>query len=181
MSTRVWHNTDCRFRACRRRGTTLIELLVAIAVGGAILATTVTLMARISTANSLATDHLHTVQALGDLGRQFRFDVHAATTIAIDPAEPARLALTLDDGSQVRYEGASNGIARVQSTGDGPARRDLFALSGFKLRGFQTATTDARVVQILLGRVARRPDDEIITGEFAVTAVAPRQPAEEAP
>ncbi|MEX2113399.1 MAG: prepilin-type N-terminal cleavage/methylation domain-containing protein [Pirellulales bacterium] len=169
---------DCGFRACRRTGFTLIELLVAITVGGAILATTATLMARVSAANSATTDHLHAMQALGDLGRQFREDVHAAVTVATDPSERTRLALTLDDGSQVQYEGTSTGIARTQSTGIGPTRRARYSLVGFKLLGFQATTADHREIQMLLGRAARRGDESIVIGEFAITAVAPRQPSE---
>ena len=95
-----------RSRAIRAQsGMTLIEMLVAIVVGGAILASTATLVSKVVAANSAASEHLHSMQAIGELGRQFRHDVHRATNITIAEDESPRLTLNLDDGSRVEYLG----------------------------------------------------------------------------
>ena len=74
---------------------TLIEMLIAILVGGAILASTASLVSKVIAANSAAAHHLHSTQAIGELGRQFRDDIHRAKTIAINQGESPRLTLEL--------------------------------------------------------------------------------------
>jgi prepilin-type N-terminal cleavage/methylation domain-containing protein len=163
-------------RSCRARpaaGYTLIELLVAITVGGAILTVAATLMSRVIAANSTAEEHLRAIASLGEIGRRFREDVHRATVATVESTEPPRLVLTLDDGSQVQYDGASNGAARVQTVAGGPTRHEAYALGNYEVLGFSNANAANGEVQMLLGRVASRPDDDTISGEFAITAVAP--------
>ncbi len=164
-----WHSR----RARARTGITLIEMLVAILVGGAILASAATLVSKVITANSAAAEHLHSMQAIGELGRQFRDDVHRATTVTIGQDEAPTLSLQLDDGSRVEYHATTAGVAREQSTEKQALRRETYGLGAFKLTGIRRDTDDSRAVQLVIGRVARHVDAQMVQGQFAITAVGP--------
>ncbi len=113
------------------------------------------------------------VASLGELGRNFRNDVHRATVATVESTKPPRLVLTLDDGSQIQYEGTTSGAARVQAVASGPKRQEAYVLGVYQVLGFQTSNNAAREVRVRLGRAVARSDDEVIHGEFTITAVAP--------
>lgn len=156
---------------CTRSGMTLIEMLVAILVGGAILASTATLVSKVIAANSAASEHLHSMQAIGELGRQFRNDVHRATNIAIAEDESPRLTLDLDDGSRVEYGGTATGIDRQQTTEKQPPRRESYPLGPFELLAIRRNSDESRAVQLVIGRVAPHVDAQIVQGQFVIAAV----------
>jgi len=158
---------------CARSGMTLIEMLVAIAVGGAILASTATLVSKVVAANSAASEHLHSMQAIGELGRQFRHDVHRATNITIAEDESPRLTLNLDDGSRVEYRATTTGIAREQAAEKQTPRREPYPLGPFELLAIRRDSDNSRGVQLVIGRVAPHVDAQIVQGQFAITAVQP--------
>jgi prepilin-type N-terminal cleavage/methylation domain-containing protein len=152
-----------------RSGLTLIELLVGILVGGAVLASAATLMSRTLAANSTAATHLHSIQAIGELGRQFRADVHQATSVDIAQDQP-RLTIDLDDGSRVAYQASSAGVAREQTWAGQPPRREAYALGAFELLEVRRDGASP-ALQLVLGRVATHDDATIVQGCFAITAM----------
>ena len=169
-------------RAARHAGYTLVELLVALAIGAGMLSLAGTLLARAIAANAAATDHMRGVVALGALGQQFRRDVHAtsgAATSAVD-GQPARLLMNLPDGGRIEYEISAAGLVRTQTSDGQPRRRESFSLPGMKALGFKADPTADGEVSIFLGRLSGRPDDASdLSGRFEITAVVPRGGREE--
>ena len=160
--------------AATRAGSTLVELLIAIMIGAAMLGVTGTLLARVIHANSAAADHLRGVVALGALGDQFRRDVHATATATVDEADgqPPRLRLTMADGAAVVYEIDPSGLRRMESTAGEPERREAFTLSGMKILGFTADTAASGAISIVIGRLAALPSGEAVSGQFEMTALA---------
>lgn len=160
-------------RSKTRSGMTLIELLVAILVGGAILASTATLVSKVIAANSAAAEHLHSMQAIGELGRQFRHDAHQATSVTIAEGESPTLILQLDDGIRVEYQAATAGVAREHAAEKQAPRRETYSLGSFKLLGIRRDANDSRAVQLVIGRVVTHVDAQMVHGQFAITAIGP--------
>jgi len=172
-------------RHVRNSGTTLVEMILALTLGAAILGAAGTILARVVALNSAATDHLHGVTALSNLGRQFRSDVHTASgaTASSAAGRPAKLTLDVADGRQIEYEITSSGLVRVE-TGEGrPERREAFVLRGMRVLDLRTNVDDDQIVSIVISRVTSRPDQQdVVRGPFEITAVAPRpRPTESTP
>jgi hypothetical protein len=169
-------------RARAHWGHTLVELLIAMVMGAAILSIAGTLVARMIASNSAAGEHLRGVVALSALGQQFRRDVHATTSAVAgdEDDQPPRLTLNLADGSRVEYEALAAGLLRAQKSDAQSQRRELFALRGMKVLDFKADHADRGEISIVIGRLAQRPGDEsVVAGQFEITAVAPRPQREE--
>ncbi len=72
---------------------------------------------------------------------------------------------------------AIRAASRVQSADDKPQRHEAYALGNYKVLGFRTAnletgSSETTEVQLRLGRVSQQPDDDTVTGEFAIIAIA---------
>jgi type II secretory pathway pseudopilin PulG len=156
----------------RQHGYTLIETMVGVLVAGAILGVIATVMSRVIASNTEAADHLRGLVALGDLGEHFRRDVHAATHAAVadDNGRPARLALTLSDGSQVTYTSTAARMDRARSVDGKVASHDSFALESLRFVEFRAGP--AREVAIVMARATRAGGEDWRTsGRFTITAI----------
>lgn len=117
----------------RRRGLTLIELLVAMAGASAILGMAVAMVYTLLEADRAGRQRMHVGESLGRLAEQFRRDVHAAEAVA--PLAPAGgqqpspgWQLRLDDGRSVRYGVREGKLIRSEHLGGKAVRQDSFAL-----------------------------------------------------
>ena len=166
-----------------RAGSSLVELLIAIVIGASMLAVLGTLMSRVMAANSAATDHLRGVVTLGTLGRQFRDDVHAtsAATVQQTDGQMNRLRLSLVGGETVEYEIASERLRRTETADSSPERHETFSLPGMRVTGFKADSPGSGEISIVIGRLAGRPGEDIVTGQFEITALAPRGHTEKTP
>jgi type II secretory pathway pseudopilin PulG len=130
-----------------RRGMTIVELLVVIAVQSALLALMAGLFAVLYQADRHGRAQIEAATWLEALGDAFRRDVRAATPRGASSADsvappkgatggesaaaaatPALLVLELPDGRTVRYTIETGGVARVESRGQQTLRRELFRL-----------------------------------------------------
>jgi prepilin-type N-terminal cleavage/methylation domain-containing protein len=168
-SVASWHPRRSRTPS----GMTLIEMLVAILVGGAILASTATLVSNVIAANAAAAEHLRSMHAIGELGRLFRHDVHQAASVTIAENESPSVALQLEDGSRVEYCATTTGVAREQTLEKQSPRRESYALGAYKLLEIRRDVDNSRAVQLLFGRVTSHVDTPIVQGQYAITAVLP--------
>ncbi len=118
--------------ATRRRGFSLVEMVVVISAMAVILGMCVGLIHALLTLDRIGRAHLAEVAARGRLARQFRQDVRAASR-----AEPVRdrdgraAALRLDrpDGPPVEYRAGPGRLDRDERpAGDAPVRRETFRL-----------------------------------------------------
>jgi type II secretory pathway pseudopilin PulG len=165
-------------RARRKQAAfTLLELLLAILLGAAVMTVAIGLLARVIGASSAAADHLRGVVTLNRLGQQFRDDVHAASQAAVETAQRRAVRLVLTRGSdRIVYEVDPSDLLRREETAGRDARHEVYVLPGMKVLDFSAAAAGGPV-SITIGRTAPRPDGgTVISGQFELTAV-PGTPA----
>jgi prepilin-type N-terminal cleavage/methylation domain-containing protein len=111
----------------KRRGYTLLELLIVIGLLSALAVATTMLVASIMLHMSRQRDNYQTAQVASRFAADWRRDVRAAKQVAI--ADPANtLKLTLDDGRAIEYAADSTGVTRVMTQPDGKTPRELYRL-----------------------------------------------------
>jgi len=144
----------------RRRGLTLIELVMTIGIGSVVFGLTVTLLASILRTERTARQHLAETQTIGRLAHQFRRDAHAAASAELAPAAnsgPATLRLAMQDGSQVDYQWAEGGLRRTWSPANRSPSREVFVLPSAAAASFEL--DHAPSAQFAILRLESRPSD----------------------
>lgn len=123
----------------KRRGKSLVEMLVVITLLGGLAGTSGTVIHRLMRAEQAVHADLVWQRSVNDLAEQFRADVHAATEAALID-EGNGLRLTLPDGT-VTYAISRHGIGRIGEANGKDARSQEYRLeeSGVKF------TTEAAV------------------------------------
>jgi len=117
----------------RRRGYSLIEILVVITVGSVMLGVAVAMLHTLMQVQEDSREWLRYHTTLGRLGRQFRCDVHAA--VGFQPPEakpggdpPTPWQLDFKPDRVVRYRVDQRGLIRTEQTGGNLLRREAFWL-----------------------------------------------------
>lgn len=136
--------------AAGRRGVSLAELLVTMSCASIVVAGATALLHRTLSLETSSRRVLQRERAALALARQFRADVHLATTVRCSQdglEDPVVMRLETAGGRSIRYETTATGIARIEQApadatsredwpvGDGIAwssirRRDLISLLG---------------------------------------------------
>jgi len=111
----------------RRRGTMLIELVVAMVVGSVVLGVTVAVLYLLMQTQGIARYHLHQSTGLSRLAEQFRRDVHAASVV-LPQGGTGSWKFELGRGHAVTYRAQSSGLLRVENGPQATPRREEFAL-----------------------------------------------------
>jgi len=155
-----------------RAAFTLIELLVAMVLGSAVLGLLAATMSRVLTGSRSAQDHLQAATSLGRLAEQFRDDVHAAASAHSDRVdnEPARLILERGDDTRVAYAIDPAGLARIETASGAVRRRELFALPGMKVLGWNDDSASTRRVSLEVARLAG-DHDEVVKTRLSIEAL----------
>ena len=120
-------------RRKQRRGHSLIELLVVISVGSALLAVSVGLLHTLLQMQQGGRKHLQQRRTLERLADQFREDVHAATQVRATAAGPGQAEgpgweLPRDPEHTVEYRLQEDNLVRTERQKDKVLRRESFAL-----------------------------------------------------
>lgn len=160
-------------RPSRTSGYTLIEMLVAIAIGTVLMGMLGAVVSRVLAANEAAGQHLEGIVALGSLGEQFRRDVRAASdaTVVKEGGQIRRLQLNGLDGDQIEYEIAETGLRRTVSRSGQVQAREVFVLTGMKVLGWNEDFQESGEISLLVGRLVRRGDDDRALGnQFSIAA-----------
>jgi hypothetical protein len=114
----------------RRRGISLVELMVMMTAVAALLGMTVIVLQLLMRLDADGRGRLDRAGAIGRLSRQFRSDVHAASGVEIvapDPTKPPTMRLTPGPNRAVEYQSRKDGeVARVETVGGEVARRETF-------------------------------------------------------
>lgn len=129
--------------ACRL-GVSLVELLIAMTIGSAVMAMGLGLLhLMLQTEHTLAKS-LQRRQTVSQLSQAFRQDVHAARSVESIPRddgqEAAGLRLKLSADRQVRYTAKDHVIRRVETEGEKTRQRAEFRFSAGSVISFQTET-----------------------------------------
>ena len=132
----------------RRRGYTLVEMVVVICVASVLLGLTVMLLHALLQTNQGARRYVREVATQGRLAEQFRRDVHAATAI-----DAACGQLTFDGDRTVTYTAAPGQITRTDVVGEAVRQREEFALAA-ELSARIEADGERRLVSLLIEPVS---------------------------
>ncbi|MEX2285767.1 MAG: hypothetical protein WD648_01680, partial [Planctomycetaceae bacterium] len=111
------------------RGTSLIEVVIAMAVASAMLATGLAVIHFLLHAERGATKNVWYGMTLTRVSRVLRSDAHAAKSVEIVPSDAARgqrLQLTSVDGGTVTYEIAQGSLSRIVQSADKVLERERF-------------------------------------------------------
>lgn len=145
----------------RRRGVTLIEMLVVLTVLSVLIglcAVTIQMLMRVG---ADAQSRRSAAAAIGRLAEQFRADVHASREAEVRP--PSGLRLKTGAGATIEYRFQGGRVSRVETTG-GPeavARHEAFDLGRDGTATFENRDEEGRRFLVLVvGRKSKagRPD-----------------------
>jgi prepilin-type N-terminal cleavage/methylation domain-containing protein len=141
----------------RRRGFSLIELLVVVAVGSVLTGTGIAVVYALLSAEQAGRELLRTRAALDRLADQFRRDAHAATALTRpapeedDDLRPA-WQLRLDANLVVEYRQGRDELLRVEKRDGHIQRRESFALpSGTTASVESVAETRPAIILLRIG------------------------------
>ena len=119
----------------RRKGFSLVEVLVAITVGSVLLAVAVGLLYSLIEVDRTSREHLRLRIAAARLADQFRRDVHAAVRLIAPPAEaeagaeaPAAWQLELPPDRAVEYRLEEDSLLRTEQASGEVVKREWFRL-----------------------------------------------------
>lgn len=115
-----------------RRGHSLIELMVAMTVAGAVLTTAITGMSRLFRLQAGEMQSLSESSVWRRMSHDFREDVHRA--VQLDASDGVRLIIHADNG-QILWEDTGAVIARTQTFEDGSGMlREHYRLASASVR-----------------------------------------------
>jgi len=121
----------------RRRGFTLVEMLIAMSVGTIISAVAIALIVTLMRSENVAQDHIRKSAVESRLADRFRRDVHAAESIDIDDAGLA-WTFTLGPEHAIAYRIDANHIERLETDASKIERRETFILPPDRTAAIET-------------------------------------------
>jgi len=111
--------------AARRRGKTLLEMVVIISIMGLIIGMSATGLATLFRLRQQLTRDSEQARSLARLGTRLRLDAHEATAVAVDGG----CLLMLPDGSAIQYSIDAPNIVREVKRDGTVVHRDRFLLA----------------------------------------------------
>lgn len=135
-----------------RRGSTLVELVIALGVAAIILAIAVGIIHLMLTAERHATHNVHRLMTVNRLTDFVRADVHAATAASLvmgNASEKPGLALTLPDGKHITYSQDKQTIDRLETGANGKSQRERFHLPANAGCRFETLSEPSGVRMVV--------------------------------
>lgn len=114
----------------RRRGISLVELIVVMSGCAVLLSLSVAFLQRVMQAQMRSRADAHLQRTLLRLDQMVRNDIHSATAAEIDPAklnQGALLHLDLSDSSAIEYRLQESALLRVQLAGGEIKSRETFS------------------------------------------------------
>ena len=121
-----------------RRGVSLIELSVVIAVGATMLALAVVTFSRILTMRRSAHEHLERTSQTARLAEQFRRDVWSSPSTSDIADSKTKLTLNEAENRRIEYEITRGVLRRTLLEGDKIVAADTFKLPGASVLQFTT-------------------------------------------
>lgn len=111
-----------------RRAFTLIEMIVAIAVGATLMSLAVGLLVALQRAERNGRSHVERNEAIQRLADRFRRDVHAAGDVAINGEDRKEWRFDLTGDNAARYVVEAPGISREERKESKVVCRESYAL-----------------------------------------------------
>lgn len=141
-----------------RSGWTLIELLVTLSIMGTITGIAVKTLGTLLRSERTGVDHVSQLVAVSQLSRQFRADVHAATTAEIGTDVPTKPLLRIAIGAdrQIQYEKQPEGLLRTEQRPHKTPIRHLWRLKQTEFQCVET-TGPPRLLTLVIGTLEAIP------------------------
>jgi type II secretory pathway pseudopilin PulG len=148
----------------RRRGFSLVELLVVLSSVTVLLSLTAVLLTRAMRSQAETRHYFESQRHALALSEQFRRDVHAAKSVELDAAALNKnelVRLTLDENGTVAYLRDERGLTRVLTRSDGAIAREEYDLGGAVESTVQRESSPARLVLSVTatGDITLKPDE----------------------
>ena len=150
----------------RRNGSTLIELLLSLSAGSAVMLLAISLVHQAMTLTELSRHRSDNSRSLDQLASSFRSDVHLA--VSIDVADDASMKIKTTDGSLVTYVANNHSVSRIRAYETGQDEHERFALDDASSASFQLTQNPERATLMVrndmgLQRIPPRIDLHIKT------------------
>lgn len=139
-------------RPDRRRGFSLIEVVVTLAVVVVFLGLGAGLIRLLLRLDAASRDALEVANALTALSRDFRHDVHRAAPDARPSPDGSSLTLSLPEGQSVTYTIRPRDVLRERRGGDGALAHEVYRLAFRATASFERPTGDGRPLLTLVVR-----------------------------
>ncbi len=160
----------------KRRGKSLVEMLVVITLLGGLIATSGTVIHRLMRAERAVSADLVWQRNVTELAEQFRADVHAATN-AVVIEDGNGLNLTLPDGA-VTYAISKHGVGRLWQPGTGAPRSVEYRLDEPGVKFTAETVTEQNWAAVLIPRtntaLVRSAIPDVVTPCIEIRAVVGR-------
>jgi prepilin-type N-terminal cleavage/methylation domain-containing protein len=166
-----------------RRGVSLIEVMVAISVGGVMLSIGVMTLRVLLRTERTGARHLLQSTTRARVSELFRRDLHeavAAQPFAPAGDEPSRFELTFPDGRQTVYQFADGHLQRLESEAGKLAHRDDFLLPDAEL-AFELQPGPPRLASLLIREERGTKTESAASRVFRIDAVLARNHRYESP
>ena len=138
----------------RRRGVSLIELIVVLGIGAVMMGVCVTLLYAVLRTDGVGREHVRHSIVLARLADQFRRDVHAAKTVT-GVADGEQWKLELPPGRTVTYRLEAGVLARSEQVDGTVQRRESFTLPSGTTASIEIqAEAEPTVVSLMIVPVA---------------------------
>ncbi len=160
----------------KRRGKSLVEMLVVITLLGGLIGTSGTVIHRLMRAERAVSADLVLQRSVTELAEQFRADVHAATQATLLD-EGNGLRLTLSAGT-VTYAVSQRGVGRIWQSETDPPRSQEYRLEEAGVKFLAETMTERTWAAILVPRTVTAPvrtaGTEVTTPRIEIRAVVGR-------
>ena len=135
----------------RRAGWTLIEMLLTVTVMSALTGVAVKTMGAMLRSERNGAEHVARLTGLSRLARQFRADVHDATSVELKSSEKPNLLLllTLDDTHQIQYDVYPTGLQRTARSPNQPPKTEFWRLPQTQFQCVQSAEGSQMVTLVV--------------------------------
>jgi type II secretory pathway pseudopilin PulG len=155
-----------------RRGSTLVEVLIAMLLGSTALGLLTTTMAAVLRRADSAGNHLDAMSGLARLGEQFRRDVHQASSARTvrEMDEPGYLMLERPGGVSVAYRECPAGVLRESVRDKVVTARERFGLPGLEVAHWKAGTSPGEQVVLEMDREAALGTSSAAQGRFTISA-----------
>ncbi len=135
----------------KKRGFTLIEMLVVISVGSLLMALSIQVLERALTISSNTAEQLNESRNLNRLADQFRHDMHLATVFDVESA--VHLLVRQELGSVI-YSYVNGNMQRVETKPDGAIRYELYNIGQTRTVSFSQRDQVDRVIMTIETRTS---------------------------
>lgn len=151
-------------KASKPKAFTLIELIITMTMGSALMFMAVGLIHQAMSLGTLAREHGNQARTRSQLTAEFRRDVHLAVSCEVNQN---RLMLKMADDQTVGYWFDSSQVQREETLADQQLRHETYSFSGSTEVAFDVREEPQRAVLTILRQLPTKPASTRVECEVA--------------